>query len=178
VSRGKVLLIAWFWGMAVAALRAQSPDVWHTPPDTWLESRNTHSPFDTAFSRRIQISRVPFSDSCRFKLTSPNNGYWFAVDPAWTAEVHPECRGAEFQTDQNDLRLFVYNERDYLVKITWVDYDNRFTVKAVWINEKLLYVQAWWGRALGLYLILDVEKEKPLIMEMVRDGTGPFRQSR
>jgi hypothetical protein len=176
---GKILALV-FIGLCGAGLYpmySQTSGSWHTPPEKWKAPRYTHSPLDTAFSGRIRISRVPFTDGWKLKRVSPNNAYWFAANPAWPAAELPECHAAEFQTDQKNLSLFIYNERDYLINITWVDYDNRYSVKTGWINEKLLYMQALWGRALGSYLVLDVESEQPVIMEMVHDGTVPFQQS-
>ncbi len=53
---------------------------------------------------------------------------------------------------------------------------NNYGMKVRWINEKLLYMQVWWGRILGSYLIFDVEKERTVVREMVNDGHIPFQQ--
>jgi len=38
-------------------------------------------------------------------------------------------------------------------------------VRATWLNEKLLFVQVWWGRIASSDLVLDVERGAPLYVE-------------
>lgn len=71
------------------------------------------------------------------------------------------------------MAYFIDNERDHLVRLILSDYK---WVKTHWINEKLLYVQVWWGRILGTYLIIDVEAEKVVFREMVHDGRIAYDQ--
>lgn len=65
--------------------------------------------------------------------------------------------------------VMVYNERDYCTTITLKNHKNG-EPKVKWINQKLLYIEVWWGRILGTTLIYDVEKETMLHKEMVHDG--------
>jgi hypothetical protein len=46
-----------------------------------------------------------------------------------------------------------------------------------WVNERLLYVQVWWGRILGSWYLIDVEAEKVVYREMVHSGEIPFQQA-
>jgi hypothetical protein len=45
------------------------------------------------------------------------------------------------------------------LKITFVDHGNG-GVRAKWLNEKLLFIQGWWGRIVSTDLILDVDTSK------------------
>lgn len=45
------------------------------------------------------------------------------------------------------------------LKMTFRDHGNG-GVQAKWLNEKLLFVQVWWGRIVSTDLILDVESSK------------------
>jgi hypothetical protein len=70
----------------------------------------------------------------------------------------------------------VFNERDDIIKIELGDHAATYGTSIKWVNEKLLYIQLWWGRILGTYFIFDVEKEKIVIKEMVYDGGIVFEQ--
>jgi hypothetical protein len=44
------------------------------------------------------------------------------------------------------------------------------TTLYIWINDKLLFVQVWWGHIASSDLILDVEKENFLYDKLANDG--------
>ena len=67
------------------------------------------------------------------------------------------------------LHKAVFNVRDY--------YPN-FAPDVRWINEKLLYIEVWWGRVVGSSFVFDVEHEKFVHKETVHDGLIPFQQFR
>ena len=143
---------------------------WHTTPDKWNKPRIFHEPFEPTFENRIKISHVALNKTAdeinKKKLQySPNKAYWFVVDAPDTMKDGP------WSTE-----IKIFNERDYLVSIKLIDYAAQYTTKINWTNEKLLYVQFWWGRIVGSYFIFDVENEKVLIKEMFYDGGQAFQQ--
>lgn len=141
---------------------------WHTSPDKWKEPRIFHSPFQNEFEKQIVFTKID-NNSINIdentKKYSPNGAYWFALK-------------TNDKTGQysNSSDLLIFNERGYLLKITLVNHAGQYEKKIYWVNEKLIYIQVWWGRILGSYLIFDVESEKVIIREMVNDGEILFHQ--
>lgn len=162
IAIGAVFLL----GLHTLSLRA-----WHTAPDQWKEPRIFHSEFDDHFKERIRISPIEMGRYPTIrgadKMVSPNKAYWYVVHSPDTMKAGP------WSTE-----IIVYNERPYLNKIELIDHAAQYLTKTRWINEKLLYVEFWWGRVLGTYFIYDVEKEKIIIREMVNEGTVPYQQWR
>ena len=77
---------------------------------------------------------------------------------------------------QANQSLYIFNERDHLIRVNIAETDHRYDGRAGWINEKLIYYQWWWGRILGGYLIFDVEKEEIIQKELVKYGGIAFQQ--
>ena len=143
---------------------------WHTTPDKWREPRVFYDDFASKYEERIKISHVvidkKITDEKKNDINySPNKAYWFIVYTPDTMKPSPWSTEIE-----------VFNERDYLIKIELIDHAATYMTTTKWINDKLLYIEFWWGRVLGTYLIFDVEKEKIIIREMVKDGGIAFQQ--
>jgi hypothetical protein len=143
---------------------------WHTTPDKWKEPRIFHSGFEKEYQNRIKISHTKLysknaAQNEKEKNYSPNKAYWFVVYSPDTMKPGP------WSTEIN-----IFNERDYIIKIELVDHAATYMTTTKWINEKLLYIEFWWGRILGTYLIFDVENENIVIKEMVYDGGIAFQQ--
>ena len=144
----------------------------HTRPDKWEKARVFHTPIvqDSRhwhrIKERISISRIELVQDSQQKVFSPHAVYWY-----FTNEDLPEPRQYK-----STFAINLFNERDYLVQLSFRDINKNYVKKVNWINEKLLYIQIWWGRVLGTYLIFDVEKEKIVYKEMVHDGGIPFLQ--
>jgi hypothetical protein len=144
---------------------------WHTTPDKWKEPRMFHSEFDKNYENRIRISHAQIDEkillgkNIKERNYSPNKAYWFVANFPDTMKPGPWS---------TEIRVF--NERDYIIKIELVDYAAQYVTTTKWINEKLLYIELWWGRVLGTYFIFDAEKEKVVIREMVHDGGISFQQ--
>jgi hypothetical protein len=131
----------------------------HTTPDKWDESRNFHTPFDEQWANRISIEKIPTIEIGSEKTFSPNKAYWFyAQKPDTSKPGHYE------------LIVDINNERDYLIRLKISDVYGNFIADAKWINEKLIYTEAWWGRVLGVNLLFDVESEQIIYKENVNDG--------
>ncbi|MBI4823691.1 MAG: hypothetical protein HY805_05620 [Nitrospirae bacterium] len=141
---------------------------WHTTPDKWTGPRIFHSEFYNNYESRIQISHTNIDEKIlreKERNYSPNGAYWFVVYSPDIMEPGPWS---------TEIRVF--NERDYIIKIELIDHAATYTTTIKWINEKLIYIELWWGRVLGTYFIFDVEKEKVVIREMVHDGGIAFQQ--
>lgn len=157
-----LLIIA---ALLVSAQAYAATSDWHTSPDKWSEPRIYHSAFDEEFSKGIVISRVKikYNDQLKKEFSS-NNAYWYHVQSADYRKEGP------YSTD-----ILIDNERGYLVSLKLLEH-SQYEPKISWINEKLLYIEVWWGRILGSYLIFDVEKEQILYKEMIHDGVLPYQQ--
>ena len=137
---------------------------WHTGPDKWTEPRTFHSEFEDEFKQRIIISHGPLDMGLTDKAFSKNKAYWYRF-------VSPDCTKSGIW----EHVIQIYNERDYLINIEVIN-PRCGHVRPKWINQKLLYVEIWWGRVLGSYLIFDVESEKVITKEMIHDGGNVFQQ--
>ncbi len=139
ISEMKNKLIVISMLLYLANVNPASSAEWHTRPDKWKEPRIFHEPFEPTFENRIEISRITnkkMKELVKKKLTySPNKAYWFTVDAPDTMKCGP------WSTE-----IKIFNERDYLVSIKLIDHAAQYTTTIKWINEKLLYVQFWWGR--------------------------------
>ncbi len=143
---------------------------WHTTPDKWKEPRIFHSEFEKEYENRIKICRTKLYNKIseqneKEKNYSPNKAYWFVVYSPDTMKPGPWS---------TEIRVF--NERDYIIKIELLDHAAQYVTTTKWINEKLLYIELYWGRVLGTYFIFDAEKEQVIIREMVHDGGIAFQQ--
>lgn len=138
----------------------------HTPVESWSGPRLYHLPFDERFADRIRIAKSAWPSKLLQHHDSPNQAYWFGV-------IRPDA----IREGPWDTKVFVDNEGDRPIQIDVVNHNN-YPVEIRWINEKLLYIQVWWGRILGTYLIYDVEKEAVLAKEMIKDGRYLFQRYR
>lgn len=164
-------------------------DAWHTTPDQWRQPRLYHSPFRPEFADRITLGRdiappevgepevgepevggseprAPQDQGSAAQLpgASPNRAYWYAVE-----------KPVSTQGESSMTIISIFNERPGHLQIILKD-DRRYGPDVKWINEKLLFVRAWWGRVLGTDLIVDVERETIIYRETVHDGLIPFQQ--
>ena len=151
---------------------------WHTTPDKWKEPRRFQVPFYEHYEDRVVLSREKNDSAFSLTLPSPNKAYWLGVNPDWPQTPDVKCNGTSFQISSVDAELFLFTEREYLVKITIKNHYPNFSITARWINERLVYLEVWWGRILGSSYLLDVENERVIYREMFYDGNQPFMQSR
>ena len=140
-------------------------ELWHTPPEKWTQPRIFHSAFDGDFENRIVITQNPLIHAdVDEKNFSPNKAYWFAVS---TPDFRKEGPWATL--------IQIFNERDYSIRIEIRDHNN-WEIKPKWVNEKLLYIEVWWGRIVGSYFLFNVESEMIIAKEMIHDGQMAFQQ--
>ena len=167
MKQGPILILncLCFFSLLMADFSSgQTGEAWHTPPDQWTEPRLYHSAFEKEYEKRILISRISKMDAAEEMVFSPNKAYWYSYE-------RPDFK----KPGPWSTTFHVFNERNDLIGIQLVDH-SQYEPAARWINEKLLYIQVWWGRVLGSYLIFDVEKERVVIKEMIHDGQIPFQQ--
>ena len=50
-------------------------------------------------------------------------------------------------------------------RLTFVDHSNN-SPNAEWLNEKLLFVQVWWGQVVSTDMVFDTEKGQFVYKEM------------
>lgn len=161
------LFVVFFLGiMAAVGLALASSAEWHTPPNKWTKPRVYHTPFDDRYSSRVKIGQDFVPVQLTEKTWSPNKTYWFiTTDPDLKKE------------GPWNTTISVFNERDYLTQILLLDHNNS-KPKVRWINEKLLYIEAWWGRVLGTCMVYDAEREEIIHKEMANWGGMAFQQWR
>ena len=165
----------WICGLVlggVAGLAAAQD--FHTPPGKWTEPRIYHTslddrdPLHRKLAGQIELGRSRPAPASTQKVLSPNRAYWSVLSvPPCTAPA-----GA------NDAVISVFTERDYWLSVTLADADCRYPPEVRWVNEKLLSVRVWWGRAIGTDLIVDVERERLVYRELFHDGQSVFEQWR
>lgn len=136
----------------------------HTPVDKWDTSRLYHAPFDDKFINNIIITKSSWPSKLLQHKYSKNKAYWYGVIGPDTTKNGPWS-----------TKIFINNERKKPIQIDLAGHNN-YPVKINWINEKLLYIQVWWGRIIGTDLIYDVEREITVSKEMIKDGRYLFYQ--
>jgi hypothetical protein len=135
---------------------------YHTAPNHWKEPRIYHEPFEKDASQIFPMETVKCKANPIGATFSPNKAYWFRLDD---------------KTGKNiSFILSVFNDKGCIQVSLDELYPNFSPPKINWINEKLLYVELWWGRILGAYFILDVEKARIITAEELHDGTIDFQQ--
>jgi hypothetical protein len=142
------VLLAWCLGAACG----QTP-----PPCDDAQVQYRPAPSEVAHKIRVTrpSSQPALSTSAR-KLVSPQGTRWFfEVDPDYTSTKEP----------WNTI-LFIHRtgETDRVLRLDVMDHGNTFT--ASWINEKLLFVEVWWGRRAASDVILDIDQGKIMYHEM------------
>lgn len=150
-----------FFGMAFA------DDNWHgLPPDCWTDDRLYHSEGDMKlWETNTVIEHTPLKELAK-KVFSPNKGYYFVRD-----DIYATSAGK-----RREATIYINSEEGYLIKISFTKVDGINDLK--WINEKLLFIRSWWGRIVATDVIYDVENEKVLYKEEVRDGRIIMSQAR
>lgn len=107
--------------------------------------------------RSVNIANLPVSAK---RISSPQGTRWLVeVDPDYTSVEKPWT-----------TRLYIGSNTDEksVLQATFTDHGNTFS--AQWINEKLLFVQVWWGRIASSDLILDVDQGKFIYDQLANYG--------
>jgi len=149
-----------------SSVGSQPQHEWHTRPDRWTSPRNFQTPFDPGFERYLSLTHQSIDDGGRTeKRISPNGAYWFGSHGSLPVRFTPETS------------ILIFNERPYLIRLVPSKNDPDYFLRRLeWVNEKLVYIEIWWGSVLGSCYVFDVEKESFVYREMVNDGSLPFQQ--
>jgi hypothetical protein len=67
------------------------------------------------------------------------------------------------------IYVFGNQAKPLRLKITFRDHGNG-GVRVNWLNEKLLFIQVWWGRIVSTDLILDIDSSKWLYSQNANYG--------
>ena len=135
-------------------------------PSLWKESRLYHTPFAEDYNDRIKVETVELPENLDGYVFSPNEAYGYIYKPPDTSKKRPPWTTV----------IEIYNERDYVIRLSLIDNHASYETRITWISEKLLYIRVWWGRVLGSDLIFDVESEHFVYKEMIESGGIPFLQ--
>lgn len=136
----------------------------HTSPACWEGPRTYHagapSPdLDRKVERTPNVTREPRENA----VISPNGAY-----KAWV-EIPNAPQG-----NVADQILYVASEQDRVTRFYLEQAQLR--VSPSWINEKLVFVRARWGRMVATDLIIDAESGELIYSEEARDGAIAFQQ--
>lgn len=147
---------------ALAQASVAASDPWPgVPPDCWSDVRLVHqggTDEDDPWRQNTTITSVTATKPAPGVL-SPNKGYFFVVEDSGT-----------------EVRVIIYAEKDHLIQFAFSKLKGLSDVR--WVNEKLLFMRAWWGRIMATDFVYDVEKEKLIYTETAVDGYIAMRQYR
>jgi len=130
------------------------------PPDCWVEPRGYQTDGDDwDWPSKTVIERVAMVPP-KAVTVSPNGVYYFALT---VSDASPR------------RSVTVFSEKDHLVRINFTD---TIGLGVQWINERLLYMRATWGRVAATDMIFDVEKEAFIHTESYHFGSNAFEQYR
>jgi hypothetical protein len=104
------------------------------------------------------------------KLPSTLSGAPREVSPQGTK--HYIMQSADFTKQgpwDTDIYVLGNHAHPLKMKITFRDHGNG-GVRARWLNEKLLFVQVWWGRIVSTDLILDLDAAKWIYVQNANYG--------
>ncbi len=147
--------------LAALPLAPIAADGWPgLPPDCWTRSRMVHSVQDPSdFWQKHTRITTRKAEKPKAGQLSPNKGYLFAVE-----------------NDRPSGRVTIYAEKDHLVEIHFTELFGLTNVQ--WVNEKLIFMRAWWGRIAATDILFDVESEKVIYSEPLTDGFMAMQQYR
>jgi hypothetical protein len=155
----QMMRLAFSLWLVVLPVASAAPDGWPgLPPDCWTESRLVHSVQNLGdlWQKHTKITTRQAEKPQPGQL-SPNQGYFFVVEGS-----------------RPSGRITIYAEKDHLVEITFTEIFGLSDVR--WVNEKLIFMRAWWGRIAATDILFDVEAERILYTETVTDGFQAMQQ--
>lgn len=153
-------------GAGAAVGSAGSNDVFHTEPACWDGPRVFHTGVPPAeLANRVHLIEVPATVTPPGEpAPSPNGAYAFWVRNPDTTGPGPWGAGLIVDVEQAERLALVFD-------------DIAQPIQPRWINEKLIFVRAAWGRIAFSDLILDVEKRELVYHERAVYGQAAFEQA-
>jgi hypothetical protein len=118
-------------------------EVYYEKLNDYVDSKINLRKFDTDSKLPPSLSSAPKESSPqgtkRYIIQSPD----FMKQGPWNTGIY----------------VFGNRAKPIKLKITFLDHGNG-GVRAKWLNEKLLFIQVWWGRIVSTDFILDVDTSK------------------
>jgi len=125
------------------------------------EEEVTYTAVDSTFRQKITLTDVKnTSGPVGEKTRSTQGNRYFSLESADLSKPGP-------WTSTVLIGGIGFNNR--LLKLSFIDHASG-GVHAQWLNEKLLFVEVWWGRIASTDLIVDVNKKNFLYEEMADYG--------
>lgn len=144
--------------LMILSTTAAADDGWPgSPPDCWSEARLFHSgEKPELWQKHLQIKRIK-TEKPGNGVMSPNKAYFYTL-----------------VDERPNATITIYSEKDQYTQLSITKLHGISEIK--WISEKLIFMRLWWGRVAATDIIFDVEKEKVIYSERIRDGAIAFQQ--
>jgi hypothetical protein len=117
-----------------------------------------YKPFDPKFAKQIRVAVLESSyqePADSEKQPAPQRTMWFVkTDPDFTKPG-----------PWNTSIVISARPKGKAFRLTIVDHSNT-SPNAEWLNEKLLFVQVWWGQVVSTDMVFDTEKGQFVYKEM------------
>ena len=141
-----------FSGLAICRAGGQAPTPCRDQQVNYREA-------PLGIREKIQVGqsvKIPGPDAAKKRIPSPQGTRWFIeVDPDYTSTKTPWT-----------TTIYIGNNLGSEIAVEAVFRDHGNTFSAHWINEKLLFVQVWWGRIASSDIILDVNQGTVIYHEL------------
>jgi hypothetical protein len=116
--------------------------------------------YEAWFNSNISVNRsMEVMDTVDARRMSPNEKYWFTITYALVNQAPSGQR--------LDYSIHIYKGGAYFITITLFDMLMEGVPEVRWINDKQLYLEFWWKRKLGAYMIFDTENEYIAVRDMI-----------
>ena len=117
-----------------------------------------YRPFDLKFAKQVRVAVLESAyqePADSEKQLAPQRTMWFVkTDPDYT-KTGP----------WNTSIVISARPKGKAYRLTFVDHSNN-SPNAEWLNEKLLFVQVWWGQVVSTDMVFDTEKGQFVYKEM------------
>ena len=156
----------WIIAIGVTTIAALAGQIESQTAETTIacdEREVRYKPFDSSYSNKVTLSEIEDSSDLHVEKTkkqSPQGTRYFLLQ-------NPDfSRPGPWRTTVL-IGGVGLNKRP--LKISLIDHANG-GAQVHWLNEKLLFVEVWWGRIVSSDLILDVNSRAFLYKEMAEYG--------
>ena len=157
------------WGSVVVAMLATvvGAQPFHTSPECWSEPRLYHAGEPSAeLAARVHVVAAPALGAVPDDAdTSPNGAYRMWMRPVDRSVPGPWDEAIVFEVEREQRPTLILERVNQ-------------PLRPRWLNEKLVFVRAAWGRVVFSDIIFDVEAGRILWHEEVRDGRIAYEQFR
>lgn len=156
----------WITALAVATIGTLAGKIEAQTAETTIACDKQdvrYSPFDSSYGERISLSEtkdLPGQLAAKSEKRSPQGTRYVLLQSAdfskpgpWTTSVFIGGVGLN----------------GHLPRLSFIDHANG-GVRVQWLNEKLLFVEVWWGRIVSTDLIFDVNSGTFLYRETAECG--------